>query len=362
MAVGAGVAAPRVDVAVWSGDGVGDVVRRLAGDLGFVGAALLTLAGAGLLGVAAVATWRRARGWGRLGVAAAVSAVVGLLGLPLGAAVSVVVVPRVPLGSGTPTDRGLAFVDAAFWTTDGVRLSGWYVPSANGAAVVLVPGALSPRTSLLDQAAVLARHGYGVLLMDARGTGRSAGRAMSYGWYGERDIAAAVTFLQARADVCGGRIGVLGESMGAEEAIGAAGVDPRIRAVVAEGATDRVATDWDWLPGTDGVRGRLRRAGFGMLLATVDLLSTAPVPPPLARSAAEAAPRPVLMLAASTQPDEVHAATHLRDRAALAEPPGDVRLWVVPGAGHTGGLRAQPAEWERRVTAFLDAALRGPTP
>jgi hypothetical protein len=67
------------------------------------------------------------------------------------------------------------------------------------------------------------------------------------------------------------------------------------------------------------VGGRLA-AGW-VLLATVDLLSTAPVPPPLARSAAEAAPWPVLMLAASTQPDE------------------------VPGAEHTGGLRAQPAEW-----------------
>ena len=33
-------------------------------------------------------------------------------------------------------------------------------------------------------------------------------------------------------------------------------------------------------------------------------------------------------------------------------------LWIVPGAGHCGGHGAQPAEYERRVLAFFDQALR----
>jgi hypothetical protein len=32
-------------------------------------------------------------------------------------------------------------------------------------------------------------------------------------------------------------------------------------------------------------------------------------------------------------------------------------IWKVPGAKHTGGLVAQPAEYERRVAAFFDGAL-----
>ena len=32
-------------------------------------------------------------------------------------------------------------------------------------------------------------------------------------------------------------------------------------------------------------------------------------------------------------------------------------LWEVPGAGHTGGLDAQPAEYERRVVGFFEDAL-----
>jgi uncharacterized protein len=46
---------------------------------------------------------------------------------------------------------------------------------------------------------VLARHGYGVLLFDARGHGRSEGRAMDFGWFGDLDVSAAVSFLVARA-------------------------------------------------------------------------------------------------------------------------------------------------------------------
>ena len=49
--------------------------------------------------------------------------------------------------------------------------------------------------SVLPQAAVLVRHGFGVLLADARGHGFSAGEAMDFGWYGDRDISAALDYL-----------------------------------------------------------------------------------------------------------------------------------------------------------------------
>ncbi|HEU5211858.1 MAG TPA: hypothetical protein VFU10_03745 [Gaiellaceae bacterium] len=35
------------------------------------------------------------------------------------------------------------------------------------------------------------------------------------------------------------------------------------------------------------------------------------------------------------------------------------QMWKVRGSAHTGGLDAQPAEYERRVTGFLDRALLG---
>jgi len=144
---------------------------------------------------------------------------------PLWAAVYATNVPRPELGSATPADRGMKYEEVAFTTADGVKLSGWHVPSSNRAAVVLLHGASSTRSSVLAQAAVLARRGYGVLLFDARGHGRSGGRA----------------------NVDPGRIGAVGMSMGGEQVIGAIAEDERIRAVVAEGATNRVLEDHDWL-------------------------------------------------------------------------------------------------------------------
>ena len=165
----------------------------------------------------------------------------------LGQAVAATNVPPTSVGSATPADRGMSYRDVEFETADGVALSGWYVPSTNGAAVVLMHGAGSTRSGVLDQAAVLADHGFGVLLFDARGHGRSGGRAMDFGWYGDQDTSAAVSFLQAQPDVDDQRIAAMGMSMGGEQAIGAAAADPRIGAVVAEGATNRVAGDKAWL-------------------------------------------------------------------------------------------------------------------
>ena len=144
-----------------------------------------------------------------------------------------------------------------------MSLAGWYVPSANGAAVVLLHGAGSTRSDVLPQAAVLARAGFGVLLVDARGHGGSGGRAMDFGWHGDADIAAATDYLAARPDVDADRIGAVGMSMGGEEAIGATATNRLLRAVVAEGATARTAADEAWLSDRYGTAGRCKNSSNG---------------------------------------------------------------------------------------------------
>jgi dienelactone hydrolase len=294
---------------------------------------------------------RSTRGWRKLLAVPIVLVAAYGVGFPVVVSVYATNVGRPELGPETPADRGLAFVDASFTTSDGVQLSGWYVPSRNGAAVVLLHGASSTRSAVLDQAVVLARHGYGVLLYDARGMGLSAGRAMNFGWYGDRDLAAAISFLETRADVDAGRIGAVGESMGGEEAIGAMATDPRLRAVVAEGATNRVNGDWGWLADEHGIRGRVQQGVNWFAFGLTDLLTDAS-PPITLREAVAIARRPVLLIAAGNVADEAGADGYIEAAA-----PDSVDVWVVPGANHVGGLRAQPAEWDQRVTSFLDAHL-----
>lgn len=337
-----------------AGIGIGPPHLAKAGAHPLTVAGLLALAGGLVLVVAGGATLVRAsRPWLRPLVGLGHLLLAGLAALTLGQAVAATNVPRTDVGPTTPADRGLTYHDVEFRTGDGVRLSGWYVPSEAGAAVVLLHGAGSTRSSVLDHAAVLGRAGYGVLAFDARGHGRSGGRAMDFGWYGDADIAAAVTFLQAQPDVDDERIAALGMSMGGEEAIGAAAADARVKAVVAEGATNRGAGDKAWLSDEYGLRGALQEGIERLVYGAADLLTAASPPVTLHDAVAASAPRPVLLIAGGAMPDEAKAGRYIQSGS-----PATVELWEVAGAGHTDSLRTDPTGWEQRVTSFLDGALR----
>jgi DNA-binding CsgD family transcriptional regulator len=134
------------------------------------------------------------------------------------------------LSGRTPADAGLPYRDVDVQTSDGVQLSGWYIPSRNGAAVLTIPGGGETRDGIFDQAVVVARNGYGVLDLDTRGHGPSQGTPMDFGWFGDLDVAAGISFLSAQEEVDPSRITALGLSMGGEEALTAAATDPRLRA------------------------------------------------------------------------------------------------------------------------------------
>jgi uncharacterized protein len=325
----------------------------VAGSIGVRSIAGIVLLTAGLvLVVTAGSVLARNLGPGRL---VAIPALVILVAVVVWTTVPAVLatnVPPIDRGTDTPSGHGLVAEDVRFAAADGTRLAAWYVPSRNGAAVVLRHGAGSSADDHLAQASVLASHGYGVLITDARGHGESGGRAMDFGWYGDDDVAGAVTFLAERAEVDGDRIGVVGFSMGGEEAIGAIAADPRIRAVVAEGATGRTDADQAWFDDVYGVRGRVQLVFEWVEFTLTDLLTAAERPAALVDAAAAAAPRPILLVVAGRVADERHAAEHIRGGA-----PGSVTIWEVPGAGHTEGHGTKPAEWEARVVGFLDDAL-----
>jgi len=341
-------------VGMVAGVGIGGVYLAKVGlTVKTVAALAGLLAGLALLLLGSVALIRSIRGWWRLLALPAAFALLAFVIYPLTIAINLTNRPATPLGSTTPADMGFSYEDVSILTADGVQLSAWYLPSANGAAVVLLPGAGSTRSSVLPQAAVLGRHGYGVLMLDTRGHGSSAGVAMDAGWYGDLDISAAVSFLAVRPDVRDGRIGAVGMSMGGEQAVAAAGSDPRIRAVVSEGTTGMQMADHAWLDHY-GAAGSLTQGLDWITYTAAGLLSHAPKPMPLRDAIVSAAPHPVLLIAAGNVADEALAGQWFQQAS-----PTTVELWVVPNAGHTGGLATDPAQWQSRVTQFMDDALLG---
>jgi fermentation-respiration switch protein FrsA (DUF1100 family) len=254
---------------------------------------------------------------------------------------------RVPVE--TPRDLGLDYQDVVFAASDGVQLQGWYFRSENGAAVIVGHGLGGYRD--LGPAAVLARHGYGVLSFDWRAHGESEGDLCTFGFHEIHDVEGALTWLQARPDVDPGRIGMLGQSMGAVAAIRAAARLTGIQVVVADSpypSLDEAVTNvwrgtglpvWPFVP----LQIALGQWRTGLGLEEMDPLE----------DVAAISPRPVLILAGGLDPITGPDAGE-RYYAAAGEPK---ELWYEPNAGHLSLLRAYPAEYERRVVGFVDEAL-----
>jgi dienelactone hydrolase len=246
-----------------------------------------------------------------------------------------------------PSPRlGAEYENVSFTTSDGLTLKGWYVPSKNRAAVIAAPG----RSGSQRPARVLIRHGYGVLLFDRRGEGESDGDPNALGWAADKDLNAAVSFLQQRPDVDRGRIGGIGLSVGGETLLHAAAESNGLKAIVSDGA------------GARSLREDLARTGAGkwveiptvaVITAGTMLFSNHAVPPNLKSLVGRIAPRPVLFIYGEHDQANVRELTPGYYAAAGAPK----ALWEVPGASHTGGIDAHPRQYERRVIAFFDHAL-----
>jgi hypothetical protein len=227
----------------------------------------------------------------------------------------------------------------------GRRSYGWYRPSHNGAAVLVLHGGGSDRRGALRHARMLAPHGYGVLLYDARGRGESEGAPNDYGWGWPKDVAGALAFLKGRPDVDPHRIGALGLSTGADVLIEAAATRRDIAALVIDGAAAGSFEDWRRL------RGNEIGAGPGWFLFTTLRAVSADGPARRSRiSCAACGPR-----RSSSPPGAATSGTSTSSTRAAR---GRAEHWNVPDADHTRAIRQVPASYERRVVRFLDAKLR----
>ena len=313
---------------------------------------LSLLAGVALLAVGALTLWRTRRRDGsrrrrylrRFLVALGAVVVVYVVLVPFYAAY---VFTHVARGFVPEADLGVPHENVSFTTSDGLELEGWYIPSKNRAAVIAFPGRKGPQR----QARMLARHGYGVLLFDRRGEGASEGDPNTFGWKGDRDLRAAVAFLQSRPDVDPDRIGGIGLSVGGEMMLEAAAEPDALRAVVSEGAGVRSIRESVAMTDTrKRIEGSLVHA---VVTPAVALFSNSRPPPSLDDLVGRIAPRPVFLIYATPgQGGEAELTKVFYDAA--REPK---TIWRVPGAGHTGGIEARPEEYERRVIAFFDDAL-----
>jgi hypothetical protein len=281
---------------------------------------------------------------------ARVFAVVAFLlyfGLPILDAYSALHPHRFPIGDVSPTDMGLNYIDVTLVTSDDLKLYGWYVPSTNGAAVILVHAYNGNRTGMIYHAELLAKYGYGSLLFDTRTQGESEGELYALGWEDDLDIEAALDYLLKRPEIDPERIGVLGLSAGAKASLFTATQNEAISAVVVEGTRWRTFKDmllatepggYIWLP-TEWVSWQF-----------VEWVTGIHNPTPLREAVPQITSTPLLLITADAE-----LAT---SRAYYDLTQGPATLWVRDEPGHQiDALFDEPEEYEQRVIGFFNQAL-----
>jgi dipeptidyl aminopeptidase/acylaminoacyl peptidase len=250
--------------------------------------------------------------------------------------------------------------DVTFPSRDpAITISGWWEPAEDPSApaVIVVHGhtACKRDPDVLLPAGMLHRAGLAVLLIDLRDHGDSTDEDGRYAGGTEeyRDVLGAWDWLRAVESVSPDQIGLLGVSLGAATVLIASGEEPGVVATWEDSSYADIGV---------AIRAELRRNGYpeflepgGVAMARLisgdDLYSRSP----LAAVGKMAGRKLFITHGTADQRLSVEYAYELIAAAKSARV--DLESWIVPGATHTGAMRTDREEYERKLVDFFDRAL-----
>ncbi len=240
------------------------------------------------------------------------------------------------------------FEEVIITAQDGIDLQAWYKSPQNGSVIILLHGASESRENLRKYAELLTKKGYGVLAFDQRGHGESEGRTNRFGWNGNEDVGAAVSFLEKKEEVK--TIGAIGNSMGGEIILGAASSYPEITAIVSEGATYR---DYEEFKATEEYSELMKKLSTSRITyLTLQLITGDKPPKPTILESIKDSNANYLFIASGEMPKEIDYNTIYKDAAGSGG-----ELWVVEGVNHVGAFHEKEMEYTDRVIEFFDKNL-----
>ncbi len=248
-----------------------------------------------------------------------------------------------------PHELGLTHEDVTFTTSDGLTLSGWFLPAQGNAKglVVHFHGNAANITAHLALVDWLPRAGYHVLMFDYRGYGQSGGHVTRAGTI--LDGHAAIDYALTRPEAQNLPLFAYGQSLGGAVAIVVAAERPEISALVAEsafGSYRHIAARH--------IQQLMYFNGPSRLMAAM-CISAGHDPLDVV---GRLAPRPILVIAAEN--DSICFPDLSRELFKAAGEPKS--FWLVPRAEHLGIIDVAGRELTQRITTFFANCNTGPSP
>lgn len=252
--------------------------------------------------------------------------------------------PRI-VSSLTPKNLQLDYENVWFKTSDGLTLSGWFVPSktATKKTLILLHGYPADKGDILPALSFLHKD-YNLLLFDFRYLGESEGKYSTAGAKEVKDLLAAIQFLKSKAIE---EVGVWGFSMGGAVALMSIKKAPEIKAVVSEASYASLA-----LMATELFRIPVLKYPLAYLIGLwtkiflgIDIRNISPV------KAVQNTTIPLLLIHSST--DAVIPFSHARILQKALEGNPHAEFWFHTGLAH-GEL---DTEYQKRVADFFQRHL-----
>jgi len=244
-------------------------------------------------------------------------------------------------------ENGQPIQPVHFKTEDNLILTGWYIPPKNGSVIILQHGYHANSHQMLPIGQMLAKHGYGVLLFDFRGHGKSEGDTVTLGLFEVRDTNAAVNFLLKQPEV--NNIGLIGNSMGGATGILAASENENIQAIAVEGVFSELKDEVEI-----GIEVQTPLPAFPLDVIFIYIAEhetgyrfsdIAPV-----EKIGQISPRPILIMQGGNDA-RIHTDSGKRLFAAAREPK---QYWCEPSATHVAIYQTVPQDYENQVIRFFD--------
>lgn len=232
---------------------------------------------------------------------------------------------------------------------DGVKISGWYVPSAQPKdyLIILIHGHWNDRRGTLDYARYLIKAGYPLFIYDQRGNGESEGE-LNLRTDLSKDLLSIRNQLKSKYSFS--TFGAVGLSMGAHTVINAFSVDNSMfKAVWLDGLTPQSSKDYATL----GIELFMTGIWEENLIRALKLIYKNPqlFDKPIVDILTKTGSTDIMLVSGGDEKAEA-SASHAFAKVNNSR----IKTWLIPNGGHLTGPHRVPAEYEKRLVVFFDAS------